>query len=716
MAKNETITLTTATNQSLTFTAAKALTAAEVAAAFANLSKDATQGSSAVANGTYTNGTDGGLTGGFTTGAVTSVDADNATVTFSTTTDSDIASATTIEGLTIVASGTAGKATVGTEVAGTVAVAAVTGVLGVNAGKVVVNGAITGTDVLATVSVDAYGASSTVTSDALTTLTLKNAADDMTVHTASTGSLTLNLDKVVTGTNDIDLDGTAATLTGLTINTSGSASDVPVTATKVTALTVNAGANLDLTGSSFTALKTATITGASNVIVAGAVLTTLESINASASTGNITASINATVGTYTGSAGSDNVTLDTATTITKAIALGAGDDKLTLVSGTTTAGVTVDGGAGTDTLVMAAMDAKNASATDAFDTKVVNFEKLSLGQVAVDNTTATVSDVVAVDLSKLTYDYVISAGTTTGGNDSAQDQLTLDSMISGGTLEIAAEGLFNVNVKDAATGTADSLNLVVNVADNGTASSAATGITAGTVTAANVESIAIASSTADADGSSNSSLTLTANKATAVTVTGNNGLTLTMTDSLLVTSIDGSAMTGGLTVTSVNATTATTIKGGSGNDVLQGAADQDVLIGGAGNDKLTAVGELTTLTGGAGNDTFVMNTADSVNGYATITDLTAGDVIDTSATSFVSTKLTLADTAVFQDYANAAINAVGANGGIWFQYSGNTFVVVDAGADTTSFTNGQDQIIKISGTVDLSTAVFNATTGDLTIA
>lgn len=112
-----------------------------------------------------------------------------------------------------------------------------------------------------------------------------------------------------------------------------------------------------------------------------------------------------------------------------------------------------------------------------------------------------------------------------------------------------------------------------------------------------------------------------------------------------------------------------------------------------------------------------MNTADTVNGYATITDLSSGDIIDTDAATFTSKKVTLADTAVFQDYANAAVNAVAADGAIWFQYQSNTYLVVDSVAsDSTSFTNGSDQIIKIAGLVDLSTAVFNATTGDLTIA
>jgi len=289
----------------------------------------------------------------------------------------------------------------------------------------------------------------------------------------------------------------------------------------------------------------------------------------------------------------------------------------------------------------------------------------------------------------------------------------LDNFISGGTLEIGTAGNgATVTVKDAATGTADSLNVLL--------SSAGT-IAAGTVTAANVESVAITNTdTLLFLGASNNSntLTLTADKATSVTVSGNTQLTLTMTGSTAATKIDGSAMTGAFIVTSVNTTSATTITGGSAADTLTAATGTtaDVLVGGAGNDKLTSNAGLTVLTGGAGDDTFVIKTASTnVNSYATITDATKGDYVqftDTAGTEvFNAAKLALGDTAVFQDYANAAIATNTAQGGIsWFQYGGNTYVVQEAGANTSSsFTNATDFIVKLTGLVDLSTASFDTT-------
>jgi len=64
---------------------------------------------------------------------------------------------------------------------------------------------------------------------------------------------------------------------------------------------------------------------------------------------------------------------------------------------------------------------------------------------------------------------------------------------------------------------------------------------------------------------------------------------------------------------------------------------------------------------------------------------------------------------VFQDYANAAINTL-AQGEIgWFQYSGNTYIVQEAQAAGTTFLNGTDYIVKLTGLIDLSTASFSQT-------
>ena len=290
-------------------------------------------------------------------------------------------------------------------------------------------------------------------------------------------------------------------------------------------------------------------------------------------------------------------------------------------------------------------------------------------------------------------------------------------MTNNGTIELTAAGLgATVTMTDATSTTADILNVVL--------TNAATAAF-GTVAAAGVETINITSTDSDTTVAAVHTMTLSDAAAKTINVTGNAGLTLD-TNSTVLTAVNASAMTGALTYTADGAAAGTTVTGGSAADALTASGASDVLIGGAGNDTLTGA-NLTTLTGGAGNDTFFITAPTNVNAYSTITDLTAGDTIDFgSATTvvFTAAAITLAPTAVFQDYANAAVNALGAdtNNVAWFQYTNagvTSTYIVQSGRDhtaTVDFGNGVDTIIQITGAVDLSTASYNQTTATLEIA
>lgn len=702
VASGKIVTVTFDAGDTISFTAATALTAAQVASAFANLVEGAVQGSAASSLGSYAYG--GAMDQGWTSGAVVSVDSSNAKVTFSNAAASPTA---------LVAADDDGTSTItnGAVVAGVVAVTAKDGVMGVVGGAVTINDPTTGTDALTTVTLAGYGAGSSVDSNALTTLNLSNSNEDFTVTTTSTGSVTANLRAVGTAADAAALS--IATVTGLTLNAT-TASVVDVTADAVTALTINATGDLDLSGSSFNAAKTITVSGAGAVTLdEDGGYTAVTAINASGSTGGVDASAQTlgTAATFTGGSGNDVVKLGATT---KAQTLGAGDD-VAVLTAALAAGGSIDGGANTDTLKTTTTIADGYDA--AAQTVITGFERLYLSN-AYTGGTADTQETLTLDLANLGLtSYVTTSGTLIDGSNRAgeSDILVLNKLAANATVVLTADGYITATLADA-TGTSDVINVAMS-SDGAT--------TGGNFTAAGVETVNISVTDelvdANDDGKDDTNaadtLTLTAANAKTLSLSGSADLTLTLTGSTAVTTINASTLTGGLTVTSLNTTAATTITGGAGDDVFVGAADNDLLIGGAGNDKLTAVGELTTLTGGAGNDTFVLNTADTVNGYATITDLSAGDIIDTDAATFSSAKVTLADTAVFQDYANAAVNAVAADGAIWFQYSGSTYLVVDSvAANSTSFTNGSDQIIKIVGLVDLSTAVFNVTTGDLAIA
>lgn len=786
MAATETITV-----GGLTFTASKTLTAAEAASAFANLTAGATQGSAPAGNGVYS-----GTFGAYSTGAVTTasgVSSVNATASTAATGNTPIAVSDAAAAGNVASTNTA---------AGVTAVTAVTGVMGVVGGAVIIEGNITGTDVLATASVDGYGAGSSIDSDALTSLTLANSKADFDVDNTVATTLALSLNNIGTGSS-LDI---GSTYTTLNVTAAGANSDVTLVAGGVQTLTVAGDKSVDLTGATLTALKTVTVSGSAGLTIdaSGANVT---AVNTAATTGTVTATVDASKATYTGGAGVDNVTLSS-TTVSKAVNTGAGDDKVTLASGTTSLTEAIVAGDGTDTLVMVVADAATAAVSSVFETKIDGFEKLSLGAVAaattvdlsnmddinyvisaggaavkevftatftadatsdssnghitfdgvdfmnvvdgmtaaqvaaafttfynaqagvnwvaVDNTDGTVTftakvagavtDVVSGDFGPHgSTDVTVTAAAPTTQGAAASGSLTLDNMANNGTLELTgASNTVTVTMTDA-TGTADSFNIVTKVD--------AADLSFGTVAVAGVETVNITATdttpvntTTGAATISKATLTVSDSAVKSVVVTGNSDLDLTAAGTSL-TSVNASALTGKLTFSS--AVNSAVVTGGSAADTLTATGNSQTLNGGAGADTLVVTGDLATLSGGAGNDVFnIGNATTNVNSYATITDLAAGDVIKFSAgaSDFVSAKVTLGDTAVFQDLANAAIANSDAGDVAWFQFSGNTYVIENVSNNASAFVNNTDIIVKITGTVDLSTASFSSSADSLYIA
>lgn len=676
----------TATVDGLTFTASKALTAEEAAQAFANLAASDTQ----TASGPTTNGIfTGNTSANFTTGA-----ASGAVVTFTGVNAGPIAAP-------VVGGTAAPAAAAGTT--GVAATAAVTGVLGVNAGAVSVDD--NATKSITDITIDGYGGATLGAGsslDSLTNLSLANSGAGATTLTTAGTSLNLSVNDVDAAVN---LDGGAATITSVNVTAATEASTFALTAAAATALTVDAAVALNLTGSTLGALTTATVTGAGNVTLGdlsgSAGLTT---VNASAATGAVSVSVDGTVTDVSTGSGADAVTITT-TGSDENFDLGAGDDTLTFGNAgiSTLPTGTVTGGAGTDTLAMNIATAASLDGNSSLATAATSFERLSITDAGAGGED--------INLANLGFSYVTTAGS--GG------LLTLSGLASGGTVvqTVAPTTGVTIGVTDAATNGADVVNLVL----QNDAS-----INFQTTTVSDVETINITSTDTFVDANSDGvddtdgdhTLTLAADKATSITVNGN-ALDLTVTGATALATVNASGTDEGFTYTADDGTT--TVTGGSGADVLTASGASDVLIGGAGADTLTGA-NLTTLTGGDGADTFVLNVPTNVNSYSTISDLTTGDIIDLGAaatTAFQSAGITLANTAVFQDYANAAVNSLGtdADDAAWFQYAGDTYIVKSGnGTAADDFVNGEDAIIKITGIVDLATASFNATNSTLEIA
>jgi S-layer protein len=291
--------------------------------------------------------------------------------------------------------------------------------------------------------------------------------------------------------------------------------------------------------------------------------------------------------------------------------------------------------------------------------------------------------------------------------------LTLTDMANGGTLELTDTADTTTVTMTNATGTADSFNIITKV---GTADR-----DFGTVDVQDVETVNITATDTDTKAAINLATLELVGDAKTVVLTGNGHLDLTAAISALKT-VDASALTGDFTFSS--AVNSATVTGGAGDDLITGTGNSQILTGGLGDDTLVVTGNLARLTGGAGKDVFnVGDATTTVNSYATITDLAAGDAIKLSAAAleFVSSAVTLADTAVFQDYADAAIAATGDGEVSWFQFAGNTYVVENVAIGQTSpndevtFTNGQDIVVRITGLVDLSTSAFSSTQNALLV-
>jgi S-layer protein len=191
-------------------------------------------------------------------------------------------------------------------------------------------------------------------------------------------------------------------------------------------------------------------------------------------------------------------------------------------------------------------------------------------------------------------------------------------------------------------------------------------------------------------------------------------------------------ITGGTGADTVTLTTGNnTVTLGNGANAFTATTGNNTYTGGTGVDTISVGAGVNTITTGTGADVVTITTAGAnVNTYTTITDAHAGMQLaftNLGTETFVSAKISSLDvgTAVFQDYANAVVAGAtqadhsmdGAFG--WFQFGGNTYLVEvkhsTAGGINQTFVNGVDQVVKLTGLIDLSTAT-GGTSNILTLA
>jgi S-layer protein len=558
---------------------------------------------------------------------------------------------------------------------------------------------------------------------------VKDAAEDG--HDSDELNLVLNNADSSTGLTDLDLGQvTAADVETININASDTNVDedgdgetyepddrdtvsLDLRAVDATSIVIDGNANLDLANAlntKVTEIDGSTMTGALDVTAAGGTATTIKGGEAgdtlTASTGGIVGEDNATNKTLTveedGAGGStDGVDFVAEVDDITILADGSNDNDENVTVTYDSDGSTGGGGA-TVAIDLSGIDVTDASATAA---EIVSQLNSDGGFSAV----ATASNSGA-DLT-VTYDQVTQ--TTFGPNDVitsiAQGIGTFTngtSIINGGNFTDTEDGVAAVsetavltiadNTSNAGLTEGDTLSVTVDY--DGAGAGAAETITHTVTTATQSIDDALTDFTALLDAK------------TGIGAVKDSATQITITDATAdAAGIDVSA----LTITDFGA-------GDAAADTLYGYAGDDTLNGGTG----------TELYGGDGVDTFVADSVvETVNSYSKIMDVESGDIIkvqDSAGNDMASfAKLSDANTPDpigdpnLLSYASAATGQnTDDNGAVWFNYNDNTFIVLeDTGATGDDYVGGEDNIIMLSGVVDLSTdASFNATSGTLEIA
>lgn len=214
--------------------------------------------------------------------------------------------------------------------------------------------------------------------------------------------------------------------------------------------------------------------------------------------------------------------------------------------------------------------------------------------------------------------------------------------------------------------------------------------------------------------------TITMNHATNHDATTNSFTLGNGTNTLTAGNNDGdNTVTGGTGVDTITVGNGdNTITTSSGNDIITVGTGTNTIDAGTGDDTITigASAGTNTVNVGTGTDAIVFTGVQTAAGYYTsLTGMGAGDTLDFNATAndagglgagVLGAKITLGGAASFANYLDAA--AAGTAGATdstfaWFQFNGNTYLVLD-NSNAATFQDGGDQVVELVGLVSLATS------------
>lgn len=345
--------------------------------------------------------------------------------------------------------------------------------------------------------------------------------------------------------------------------------------------------------------------------------------------------------------------------------------------------------------------ADDAAAAAAIATKINTISGFSatsaLGVVTVTATTGEVLEISAVDDSVTTDNATATV--------SAYNDVTFNNLAAGTAVDIYSADAVTATLADA-SGTADNLtiNLKTVTADKGFNHSV------GTVTANNIETVNLT-----ANGMTNFKVTtvgaLTGSAMKTLNITGDSDVTISaFTGSTALTTIDGSASTGDLSLAAAPAAKDQSIKTGSGNDtIIMGAflTSADTIDGGA-NSASDAIG-----TVGVDTVTATVTGLTSTTGALKIANVERINLTNAGTAVIDATSITAATEIAFAEDASAVsttVSNLAAGTAIGLGLNGTADADTALGTITASLKDA-------TGTADSLTFNLNDTTdGDVNTA
>lgn len=564
---------------------------------------------------------------------------------------------------------------------------------------------------LTTVTLEDIAGATTLTGDAINTVSLTDgaAAAVVTVTNTKAHTLGLTVNTLAAGAEVIDDTATAVNITTTGTTADGENSVVIIDAGKAATITVDGAGDVTLAaaGSDYAALTTFNYTGSGSATadLKGAAL--LTKVVAGSATGDLNVTVDGAITSVTTGGGDDTVTIDGTTTknFKGTLSLGDGSDTVAVAAGGVITGdATVDAGEGVDTLALTVVGAVNVGSFKNFENFDVaglatNFDQDVLNtNNDVENFIGTAAAAGAITLQNLGA----GVGFIVKGDMGTTNIVTL-TQATAGALTITSDvdsdegaGIVATEGEDFLASNATSINAVFdNDNVDEVANTAQLDIEGTAATALSIVS-----------GGSNVTNTLnftggddgTNDLLTTVTITGDQALEFDYTTSkvLKLASVDASGQTdGGLTFDLADLTATGTLKLGGGDDVITGLGVNAGTVATA-----LTVQTVNGLQKGAeeglaaqdGFDVIVIAGADAA------ADVTAAAGVDHSITDGIYTFIGAGPANL-----NAAVvqiaGDIGANAAVVFDFAGTKYLYAEGAVDGIS---GDEVLLKLTGVTDIA--------------